>query len=275
MALKHILIHLDKTPHCEKRERLALALAARYGAHVSAVFAQADTDAPMEGLTTAPGARVPEGAEAAVERLQQAAEGRGLTVDTRIIPAASYSQLTKHLAYAVRDSDLAVLGQHDPDHTRGELPEDLVEQVVLRAGRPALVVPYAGEFEHIGERVLIGWNGTREASRALNDALPLMREAEAVRLLSINPPKEILEHQEAYNASVVRHLQVHGVEAEVVPEPNQNVGVADLLVSRLVDHGSDLLVMGAHGHYGVPSILRGGVTRDLLRQITVPTLLSH
>lgn len=274
MSFKHILVHLDGTQHSGKRLDVAVALAKRFSAHLTGVFAQASPDTqdmvPNAKVTTSSPA-----GEAALSALAKKAEDAGITSDTREIPAVTYSQLTKHLIYAARDSDLVVMGQHDENTAKGECPEDLVETVMDACGRPILVIPYAGTFEHIGERVLIGWNGSRESSRALNDALPLMKEAKEVTLLSINPPKEILEHHGDYNRSVLQHLAIHGIEAAEKQEANPDVPVASLLVSRLMDEGADLLVLGAHHHTGLAQKIKGSVARDLLRQLTVPALLSH
>ena len=275
MTIKHILVHLDATRHTDKRVDIALGLAKRFSAHLTAVFAQAEPDAPTDMMPNAAVTSSSKVGQEALAAFEGKAKAESIPCSTRIIPAVSYSQLTKHLTYAARDSDLVVMGQHDSEAAKGECPEDLPEQVILRCGRPVLVIPYAGHFEHIGERVLVGWNGTRESARALNDALPFMTDAKSVRMLSINPPKEILEHHDQYNQSALDHLKIHGIEAEVVQEPNPDVPVASLLISRTADHGTDLLVMGAHSHTGFPKNLRGSVTRDLLRQLTVPALLSH
>ncbi len=276
MNINHILVHLDGTRHSAKRAAVAVGLAKRFSAHLSAVFAQADPDEPSDLLPNQPRAHPPVVRDALAD-VAEAANKAGVSVDTRMIPAVSYSQLTKHLTYAVRDSDLAVMGQHDPAATKGELPEDLVEKVVVGSGRPVLVVPYAGTFSHIGQRVLVGWNGTREAARALHDAMPFLAEAEAVRLLSINPPQEVMDHYERLNETVRAHLKLHGVDAEILPDPNPQVGVPDLLVSRATEFEADMLVLGALGHHpGVGPLRRKpSVARDLLRQITMPTLLSH
>jgi len=275
MGLKHIMVHLDTTERCAERVRIAMDLAQRFSAHVTAVFAQAASDAPSELLFNPPGANVPQSARSVLDRTAEEARTRGLEMESRIIPAANYSQLTKHLTYAARDADMAVMGQHSATASRGELPEGLVEEVIVNSGRPVLVIPYAGSFPDLGKRVLVGWNGTREAARAVNDALPLMRDARAVRLLSVNPPKEVLERYEAYNEAIRTHLRVHGIEAEVQPEPNREAKVADLLISRVADFGADLLVVGAHHDYGITQFLHGSVAHELLQQLTVPALMSH
>lgn len=275
MTFKHIMVHLDSTAHTAKRVDIALALAKGASAHVTAVFGETTSDAPADtGLDTKVSV-TSENADKVLAAFAEKADAAGISHDSRQIPAINYGQLTKHLSYAARDCDMAVFGQHDSATSKGECPEDLVEQVIIHCGRPVLVIPYAGDFPNIGKRVLIGWNGTGESARAMNFALPLMQDSADVKMVSINPPKEILEHHDAYNESVLKHLKVHGVTARVDQEPNPDVSVANLLVSRAYDHGADLLVMGAHSHTGLTTRFRGSVTRDLLGQLTVPALLSH
>jgi hypothetical protein len=102
------------------------------------------------------------------------------------------SALTKAVAFGARHCDLAILGQYDPKETRSGVPMDLVEQVVIHTGRPVLVLPHSGEAKRIGQRIMIGWNAGREAVRAVHDALPFLRSAEAVTLVAINPWQEEL-----------------------------------------------------------------------------------
>ena len=121
--------------------------------------------------------------------------------------------------------------------------------MILRSGRPVLVVPYAGHFAGIGRRVLVAWNGGREANRALPDAVPILSSAEYVVLLAINPEPD--EGPGARFAPVTRHLRAHGIDARIETLRVENIGAMDMLLSRLTDEGIDLLVMGAYGQYAL------------------------
>lgn len=275
MAYRHIFVHLDSSSHCEKRMVMALILAQRFGSHVTAVFSQVDGVVPYYGLpegtpktTAATGAWV-------VETFAERARHADVRFDAFVAPLGGASQTVKEIVEHARHCDLAILGQHDPEGSGGETPEDLVEHVLLECGRPVLILPYAGIFYGLGTRILMGWNGTREATRALNDAMPLLEQCETLHLLSVSPPREMSIPMEETHARLLHHLKVHGVEAEPHREPKTDQSVANMLISRVTDYGCDLLVLGGYGHYGFPMILRGGVTRGLLQQITVPTLLSH
>jgi len=273
--LRHLFVHLDSSPICDRRVSLALWLAARHGAHVTAVFAQIDGVVPTYGLPEGlPKTTAHVGAHL-VDRFAETARAADVRFDAHVAPLGDAAMVVRQATEGARDSDLAVLGQPDPPEEHGEVPPDLVERVLLHCGRPVMLVPHLGQVETIGRRVLVGWNGTREAARAVNDAIPLMRDAEIVHLLSIAPPKEMDIALDTVSGGLVRHLGRHGIEAHPAREPRHGVPVANVLVSRVTDTGSDLLVLGGFGHYGFPHVLRGGVTRPLISQITVPTLLSH
>ena len=144
-----------------------------------------------------------------------------------------------------RYADLAVLGQADPDNP--PLGAGVVEAVLLGSGRPALVVPFIGA-ESVGQRVLVAWNATREAARALNDAMPLLAQAEKVTVLSVNPERGIGGEGDLPAADIALHLARHGVKAEAAHTTAEDVSVGDILLSRAADLGADLIVMGGYGH---------------------------
>jgi nucleotide-binding universal stress UspA family protein len=176
----------------------------------------------------------------------------------------------RHLAHC---ADIAIVGQVDPD-----APDEAValrpEELALGSGRPVIVVPYIGGPHDFGRRVVIAWNGGREAARAVGDAMPLLREAQSVWVVSINAEEEKDGH-EGPAAELVRHLADHGIKAEPQPLRSKEISAADLLLSRIADLGADSLVMGCFGHSRLREIVLGGMTRDILRHMTVPVLLSH
>jgi nucleotide-binding universal stress UspA family protein len=149
------------------------------------------------------------------------------------------------------------------------------ERVALAAGRPVLAIPYAGRFEAVGRRVLIGWDASREATRAVADAMPLLAAAETVSVLSIDPREGPSAHGPVPGADISPHLARHGVNATVERTVSAGVPAGDLLLSRAADLGADLLVVGAYGHSRARELLLGGVTRTLLQSMTLPVLMSH
>src|SRR5262249_16615355 len=153
--------------------------------------------------------------------------------------------------------------------------DDLPERLILGAGRPVLVVPYAGRFERIGERVLLAWNASREATRAANDALALLERATKVTVLSVNPRRGPTGHRDIPGADIALHLARHGVRCEASSITTDEVGLDDMLLSQAADSDADLIVMGGYGHSRLGELVLGGATRHILRQITVPVLMSH
>jgi nucleotide-binding universal stress UspA family protein len=178
-------------------------------------------------------------------------------------------------ALHARYADLAIVGQLDPDRVEGNLLWPRPEQVTLASGRPVLVVPYAGRFDTVGKRVLIGWNASREAARAVNDAMPLLAAAELVTVLTIDPREGPSEHGELPGADISLHLARHGVKAQIERTVSTGLGIGEVLLSRAADLGADLLVTGAYGHSRARELLLGGATRTLLQSMTLPVLISH
>jgi nucleotide-binding universal stress UspA family protein len=121
--------------------------------------------------------------------------------------------------------------------------------------------------------VLVAWNGSREATRAVHDALPLLRRAEQVTVLSIDP--DPAAERRLPGAHVSRHLTRHGVTVQSPTITGADGAVGDLLLSYVADHDIDLIVMGAYGHTRLREVVLGGATRTLLRHMTVPVLMSH
>jgi nucleotide-binding universal stress UspA family protein len=170
-----------------------------------------------------------------------------------------------------RAVDLIVFGQAARDYRlpTGFRPVD----IVMAAGRPMLVVPYAGDFATIGRRVLVAWDGTREATRALHDALPLMRQAEAVTVMTVRRQEASFDGPSL--GRVVRHLERHGIPASPKEALRGGLPTADVLLSRAADLDADLLVAGAHHRSQLREAIIGGVSRELLDHMTLPVLMSH
>jgi nucleotide-binding universal stress UspA family protein len=171
--------------------------------------------------------------------------------------------------------DLVVVGQPNPDAGLTGAIGLRPQEIVLSCGRPVLVVPYAGEFPDVGREILVAWNGSRESSRALHDAMFLLPEAESVTLIEIDPPAPGVAAPAASAAQVAAALTRRGIAAKAQTETAGDIGVSDLLLSRAADLDADLIVMGAYGHSRMREFVLGGVSRDIFRHMTVPVLMSH
>ena len=138
-----------------------------------------------------------------------------------------------------------------------------------------LILPYVGNFATIGERALIAWDETREATRAVNDALPLLARAKTVTVITVFTQQSEFERAHVGLRRVVHHLERHGIPARAEEAIRGDLAISDVLLSRAADLGADLIVAGAYHHSQLREALLGGVSRELLQHMTVPVLMSH
>ena len=289
MDLKDILVCLDPTAAGEARFRLAAAVARDSRAHLSAAYilpeaipgappygtagvavptgaAWMPSGAPTSGADTTRG---PDLAEIVEQRFREELRPHAIEGDWQVLGPGEGGDL---IALAAT-FDLVIYGQTSPDYRlpTGFRPED----VILGAGRPTLVVPYAGAFAAVGRRVLVAWDGTREASRALHDAFPLIRHAEAATVLTVRDHEGDFASDAPSVTRIVKHLGHHGVTAHPEQALRGDLPIAELLLSRASDLDADLIVSGAYHHSQLREALVGGVSRALLDHMTVPVLMSH
>ena len=161
--------------------------------------------------------------------------------------------------------------------TREALPgimSDFPEYVVMNAGRPVLLVPYAGEFPHVGRKVLLAWDGSMEASRAINGAMPMLRQAQEVKVVVFNAEQQVNVHGQQPGADLALYLARHGVKVDVLQETTEQDS-GNALLSLAADVNADLLVMGCYAHSRFREMLLGGATRTVLESMTLPVLMSH
>lgn len=270
MTLKDIFVHLDGSDRARVRLDIAVALAQHHHARLTGHFAQLSPQ--TVGVLGPRRSDIDQQAAAEAEALfAECTQAAGVTAAWHVTNSGEFNAVIFSIVGSARHHDLIVLGQHDYSHNGDLTPPELAEQVLLESGRPALVVPFAGHFKTVGERVMIAWNAGREAARAVNDAVPLMTAAKEVRVIVINPQ----DTRSPAGEAVVEHLACHGINAASDVLVVEGIGVMDMLLSRAADLGSDLLVMGAHGQYGFPWLNRGGGTRHILRHMTLPVLMSH
>jgi nucleotide-binding universal stress UspA family protein len=271
MPLSDILVCLDSSGAGENRLRLAARLAREQGAHLIAVYELSDGDGPLFEPREAAGngLRGAQRAEAAEERFRDTLRLNGITGDWHLIEQGD----TAELAEICKTVDLVILGQFSRDARNGTRFRP--NEVAMACGRPLLVEPYVGDFVTVGEHVLIAWDDTREATRALNDALPLLSAAKAVTVMTVIAREKEFDRVHFPLQRVVGHLGRHGVPARAEEAMRGDMAVSDLLLSRAADLGADMIVAGAFHHSQLREALVGGVSRDLLRHMTVPVLMSH
>lgn len=285
MALKDILVHLDNGPRSSVRLEIAAALARRHGASLTGLGV---IDIPSVDFFY--GSAMPfagTGPEEVVERMRGDAIGamqpaeaafremlriEGLAGEWRLVEGHLPAVVALHARYA----DLTVLGQpnrYEPQENVGV--DAMVANTIMTSGRPVLGVPFAGTFKTLGDRVLVAWNATREAARAVNDALPVLEAASLVTVVAVNPRHGIGGHGDVPAADIAQHLARHGVRAEAAHTVANDIPDGEALLSYAADVGADLIVAGAYGHSRAREMVFGGVTRTLLSEMTVPVFLSH
>ena len=279
MKLYDILVHVDQSPRAQMRLDIAAMLARQHAAHLTALQV-IDVAVPVMAMGDGGGGgaviaelmeQMRQSALTAGQKLKAAFEAalarEGIMGEWRQVEGTTAEIVALHGRYA----DLLVLGQDDPESDN----TDVLETVLFDSGRPVLAIPFAGSRPTIGKRVLIGWNASREASRALHDALPLLAKAESTTVFLANPRRGLGAHGDEPGADIARHLARHGLKVNVAKAVADDVPDSALLLNHASDMGADLLVMGAYGHSRLREFILGGVTRSLLREMTVPVLLSH
>ena len=275
MSCKTILIHLDGHARDAQTLRLACDLAGRFHAHLAAVYA---LERPLFAAAMEPGAaaaltfqvELDLQMQANARSMVKAAEQQsGLAIEWRAVSGSAINNVMLH----ARHADLLVMTQEDPSQ-KLRFDPSFAASVIVGAGRPVLMVPYAGDFRSCGASVLIAWSGTRESARAVADALPLMKNAREVNVVSFNPTGDS-QWGEVPGADIGLWLARHGVRVNVRQQKSDEVDVGNQILSLVMDLGSDLIVMGAYGHSRTFEFVLGGVTRTLLESMTVPVLMSH
>ena len=273
MEYKDIVVHLGVDNRSTARLDAAIELAELNEGRVTGVYVSSKRSIPgFIRCETPPEAlkRLDTGERRLAEEAErQFAERTARTqapCEWRLVKGDPVAAVTTSAHYA----DITIVGQTDPDD--GRSASGLADGVVLGGGGPVLVWPYVGLCQVIAATVLLAWNGTREAKRALADALPLLQQARKVIVFGVDRD----DRTHIPGADVSTHLAHHGARAEVRhTRTSLGIGTGDTLLSEIGDRGIGLLVMGGYGHHRLRERLFGGVTRDILREMTVPVLMSH
>jgi nucleotide-binding universal stress UspA family protein len=280
MTIRDLLVQIDQTQAAQHRLEAGLKLAERFGAHLTALYLAAE---PF--MRSASGYHLPADvvrehlrhteaeAEAVFAAARQAAEQRGVELETRL-ETGPLDRLPAILARIARNTDLIVVGEPNPAES-GTDETTLVEAAFMDTGRPALVVPYMGAKTLPPARVLVAWDGSREASRAVHDALPLLRLAEEVVVLIVDAAKLGPRFGPQPGAGVLAHLRRHEVAAQVKAVESGGAAIAGLILLQAADENADLVVMGGYGHSRLREMILGGATRHMLERMSVPVLFAH
>lgn len=279
MTYRTILLHLDDGPGVDRRTDAAIQLAAAHDAHLVALYAPTPLYlqwSPEGGMRQEIEARRKAEdeamAKAALERFEDAAAKAGLARrEARPARGEPRDLLGLHGRYA----DLIVMGQADPKGSNARESASIVEDVILSCGRPVLVVPYIGLLQPVGRRILVAWDASREAARAVSDALPMLERAASVLVVTVDAKPSETGHGQLPGADLALYLARHGIKVEAAHVGSSGIGVGDVLLNQASDRDADMIVMGCYGHARLRELVLGGATRTMLRTTPVPVLMAH
>ena len=275
MALRNILVHATEDDRCGTRVALAADLAARDDGTITGLFVR-----PSPVIVPA---MIPDGAVDLIEDIEKAYDKIGQRSKEVFMKATASKGIEaewredtgdadERLAFHGRYFDMVVVSQWSADDPAEPGTVDLGGAVALGAGRPVLLVPYGGAFSSDWKRIMVAWDSSRAATRAVHDAMDFLKLADEVDVVCVDP-KDTADRDPG--ADIAAHLAHHGVTTQAHRLTRGSLTTTETLISAMSDMGSDLLVMGAFGHNRLAEIVFGGVTRNMLKHMPVPVLMSN
>jgi nucleotide-binding universal stress UspA family protein len=281
MSYKTILVHVDGSKHLFQRVEVAAKIAEQNDAHLVGValveFPAIFYDPPfvnpvdpsIEPLLQVPRQRA---TEALANFEHFARKFNVASVETRLEENAGAREVSLQARYC----DLVVLGQYDPFDTQSSTRADFAQTVILECGVPVLMVPFTRLVDGIARRALVSWNASKEAVHAVHYALPILHRAEHVEVAVFDPDVLPSTYRAVPDRDIVEWLARHGITATVTRQATSgDTDIGNALLSLANDSLSDLLVMGCYGHSRFREIVLGGVTREILRSMTLPVMMAH
>jgi len=275
--VKDVVVNLTGGHPQDFAADFAISLAAGFSAHIAGVAFIYEPIIPGDMLGGIPTDLIEvqreenrKAAEAAVDRFEAAAKAAALSAETRVVDAslAGAADLFGRIA---RRFDIAVVGQARRE--QGASEELLIEGALFGSGRPVVVVPYTQKEGLKLDRILICWDGSRPAARAIADALPLLGRAKTVDIVVVIGERD--KSGEITGRNMRRHLARHGIETEI-KHITASGGVAqNAILAHAAETGATFIVMGGYGHSRLREFILGGVTRGILKSMPVPVLMSH
>ena len=277
MGYKTILVHCDAGRGTTERLKIALDMGQRFDAHViglhvrQAFQAPAFTDAgpAMDSLYKTYETVVKADEAIATAAFREVVGSKAVSSEWRV--ADGY--VDEVVRAEARTADLVIVGQAEADPLPTATPADLAEDVAMAGECPVLIVPYIGVAKPPGRTVMLCWNASRDATRGASGALPLLKTADKVIALIIDPKHGA--GSEEPGVDVASWLARHGVKVTVQRDTAADSDVGGVILSRAADHDVDLIVMGIYGHSRMRELVLGGASRTLLASMTAPLLVAH
>lgn len=280
MTYKTIVAVLSATEDAGKVTDHALALARTTGGHVIGIHAEAPVVITLIAPMEYPDPNAVMDLQERAQRQSREVEKVFRTRCERDDISYEWRLFTGTAGYAsagvidsARGADIVLAGQFDPD-VDGPARED-IEDLLYESGRPVYLVSNAPAGPAAIERVLVAWNGSREAARAAFDALPFLIAAKDVEIFSVDPPENAMQSSDFSGAELAASLSRHGVRTTVASAASGGRSIAEALNRRATETDASLIVMGAYSHSRLRQRLFGGVTSAMMRDARVPTLMSR
>jgi nucleotide-binding universal stress UspA family protein len=276
-VIKDIALALEVGSSRDAARDYAISVATAFNAHLAAVgFAYEPMLPPIDSGSAVPFEMIDamrednkQAAVAAIARFEEAARLAALSAESRLTEA-SLSGAPNVFGSIARSFDLSIVGQTEPKATRDDR---MIEGALFDSGRPVLVVPYIQRAGLKLDRVMTCWDGSRNAARAISDAMPFLTRAKAIDVVTIGAGKD--KTGEIQGVDIAQHLARYGLNVELRRINAGDVDVANMILSDAADRDADLIVMGGYGHSRLREFVLGGATRGILSSMTVPTLMSH
>jgi nucleotide-binding universal stress UspA family protein len=255
----------------------AISIAEAFGAHAAGVAFSYEPVIPPTIIGSIPASLIEQqraendkAAADAIGKFDAAAQRAGVSFESRMV-SASLAGAGDRFGEMARRFDVSVIAQSEPDKVAPE--ELIVEGALFGSGRPVVVVPYIQKAPLKLDRVMVAWDASRNAARAVGDAMPFLKRAKAVEVVIV--ASERSKSDEVPGADIGQHLARHGLAVEVKRIVATDTDVASTLLSHAADSSADFMVMGGYGHSRLREFILGGATRGILASMTVPTLMSH
>lgn len=276
---RRIAVHLDHGFDCKRRTQLALSLAKRHQAELVGIYASAAPPQYYYGESVLMSRTLNVMKELQAQNrgaVQNAFLEAAAAADVPAVVRAGETSPSACVALYARTSDLVIVSQFNRDDIEAAHETEFVEQMLLTAGRPVLVLPSSGQFSAVGERVLFCWDGSREAARALADAAPALRLSKHLVALTMDEGGAAQKGEAVPFEDLATYCVAQGMPApDHMRRDIKGVGVGSTILNAAADHSADLIVMGAYGHSKLREWAMGGTTASILKSMTVPIMFSH
>ena len=279
MAIKDILVHLSGSKYSDAVIDAAVTLAMRHDSRLIGVFAGVPYDLPTYVVAQLPAEVIQQHQQNVEEReagakkaFEDTCQKNGISCETR--SGDWRDQVEEVLCAHARYADIVVMGQPD-DEEEAQRTRAITDHVILGAGAPVIVTPRTPALKGMGTNVLIGWDGSDHAARAVRNALPILEAAESVKVLCVDPRPGVRGLGDLPGADLARYLASHNVKAEADHYKSEGKGVGVVLLNEAANIGADMIVAGGYGHSRLGELILGGATNTLLDSMTVPVLFAH